>query len=314
MNLDDRMRSAHKRQLDDISNDVAGASFAPKPASPLRQVAPTVALVAVAALAILGVRTLMDSNDAVVESIDEPAADANEAVADQPGTDQAAADGGEPTASVAEAPASDEVTTTTAVPDPPDHLDKDVGEPSTETFTTTTETTIAVDAAETTDPPATDPQSDQTDVPKLQPLAAGVPSVKCPSGSRAELENATLSYVGTNQGWNRLDDLVDEQDAEFEFEAWEPGYPDPVTVEVVLADPVSAVDIRVSQDPFTPVSGDIEFLALAGDELVETFTITLDGVDGWREHTFAKPTIIDRFRITRSTEAANIMEVLVCVD
>ena len=174
---------------------------------------------------------------------------------------------------------------------------------TTPSTTTSTPTTTAT-AQEPVVPPAAEAE--------LPAIALGVPSAKCPSGNRAELERAALSYIGANQGWGRLFNLVDEQDAEFEFEGWEPGFPDPVTVEIALDELVSAVDIRISQDPFTLRSGDIEIETFRGDELVESFVISIDGIGGWREHTFEEPSLLDRFRITRRAATADIMEVLVC--
>lgn len=141
---------------------------------------------------------------------------------------------------------------------------------------------------------------------------ADAPTTVCPSGLRARLEAAELSYVGANQGWGRKDDLVDEQDGPYYFEAWEPNHELPVTVEVALDQPVLAADIRVHQDPFIPVSGTIT-VSIPGTDGEQEFGIDLSGTDGWRVHTFDEPITIERFTIRRETAQANIMEVMVCL-
>lgn len=143
-------------------------------------------------------------------------------------------------------------------------------------------------------------------------LNGGVASTRCPSGYRALLETATLAYTTQNTGWDRLNNLVDEQDTTFTFEAWEPGYPLKVTVAVSLDQSVQAADIRVAQDPFTPVSGTIDITARLGGAAVESFGIELGGVNGWKAHSFVQPVTIDGFTITRSNIEANIMEVMIC--
>ena len=305
MNLDDRMRSAHQRQLDDVSRAVDGASFTPTSSSPIRRAAPALALVAVVALAFVGARSLIIDDEAIVGTVDQP-------------TEQTS-----PPTTGADIPADTSTsttaaTTTTAPPDerlvPETSVPEPVAPATTVAEAVATQPTVpeTTNPPDSTAPPATEPAPTTTST-NPPAVATGVASAKCPSGFRAELENATLRYVTQNQGWGRLDDLVDEQDAEFEFEAWEPGFPDLVTVEVDLGELVSAVDIRVSQDPFTPVNGDIEIETFVGDELIESFTIALDGVDGWRDHTFTEPALLERFWITRRTETANITEVVVCV-
>jgi hypothetical protein len=134
-----------------------------------------------------------------------------------------------------------------------------------------------------------------------------VASSVCPSGYRAALERSSSRYVGDNQGWGRKDDLIDEQDGPYYFMAWEPNYPQPVTVEITLAQSVQAVEFRVFQDPFTAVDGDITIEA-AG----RRFDIALSGMDGWRSHVFDQPVTVDSFTVSRSQAEANIMEVMVC--
>ncbi len=147
--------------------------------------------------------------------------------------------------------------------------------------------------------------------PPTSPVPAGYSAVlnqACDSGFRAPLEQAVLRYVGPNQGWGRIDDLVDEQDGPYYFEAWEPGYPDEVTVEVVLAEPVNATEIMVAQDPFTPVSGaiDIQSSVVSGQ-------IELSGTEGWRALVLPSTPKLSSFTIRRDDALENIMEVLVCV-
>ncbi len=315
MNLDDRMRAAHQRQLHDVANTVDQTPFVSPSESPIRRAVPAFALVAVAILAFVGARTLTSNGDVVVESTDQPSEQAPTPSTVESATDDVVDTTTTPpttlaTTTMAPPEESPEPTvTTTAAPPETSAIESDTTSADSDE-SASVQTTAPVDAGV----PATEPQptAPPTTLPPV--IAEGVESIKCPSGQRARLENANLVYIGENQGWNRLDDLVDEQDAEFEFEAWEPGFPDPVTVEVVLDELISAVDVRVSQDPFTPVSGNIELEVFRGDEILDSFTIALDGMGGWREHTFSEPTLFDRFRITRRVETANIVEVLVCVE
>ena len=340
MTLDDRMRSAHKQQVDTIAQSVAGATFTPPTVSPLRQVAPALALVAVATLAFFGLRQFT-FDESAVEAAGQPAQ-----LADPPAEEAI-----EPPEPVAVSPEDTTTTTTTtsttttttsttttrpttssstSLPEEavieeavvaPALGEAETPSPSTTTSIPTSTSSTAAPATTTTPSTTTStPTTTTAQEPVVPPaaeaeppaIALGVPSAKCPSGNRAELERAALSYIGANQGWGRLFNLVDEQDAEFEFEGWEPGFPDPVTVEIALDELVSAVDIRISQDPFTLRSGDIEIETFRGDELVESFVISIDGIGGWREHTFEEPSLLDRFRITRRAATADIMEVLVC--
>ena len=155
-------------------------------------------------------------------------------------------------------------------------------------------------------PPTATPTAAPTATPV--PHDSGVPSTVCPSGHRAALERAQLRYVGTDTGWNRLHNLVDEQEEPWYFLAWEPGYPGEVTVEVVLDQPVLATDIRVAQDPYTVTSGTIEIVA--ADQQIN---LRLSGTNGWRTHTFDQPVELDRLTISRSQAETNIVELMVCV-
>ena len=145
-----------------------------------------------------------------------------------------------------------------------------------------------------------------------EPVASGgvpIDLAVCPSGRRAPLEEATLRYVSVEQGWNRLDDLVDEQDGPYYLTDWEPGYPGTVSVEVVLAEAVEATAVRVAQNPFMEVAGTIT-VEVAG----QVRSIALEGRGGWKEYRFIDPTTVDRFTITRNDERSNIIEVVVCVE
>ena len=156
----------------------------------------------------------------------------------------------------------------------------------------------------------TPPSSETPDPVETEPLPHdGVANSVCESGARAELERASLEYVSEATGWGRKDDLVNEQDGPFYFEAWEPNFSEPVSVEISLAEPVLATEIRVFQDPFTEVSGTIGIVTDSGSE----FAIELSGVDGWKTHEFPEPELLAQLTVTREQEASNIMEILVCV-
>lgn len=152
------------------------------------------------------------------------------------------------------------------------------------------------------------PTATAVPTPTPEPRDVGIATQVCPAGRRAQLESSSLSYVSATTGWGRLYDLVDEQDGPYYFMAWEPGYSEPVTVEVVLSEPALAADIRVHQDPFTPVAGtiDIDVSGLA-------VQIELSGTDGWRVHEFGTATLIERFTITRDAFEENVMEVMICL-
>jgi hypothetical protein len=288
MNLDDRLRKAHRDQLDDVRQRV-DVETSRRSITGRRAAPPGGYLVAAAAvILLLGgagllVRSAIRSSSPTVEI--EAGTVSESTVSDSTTA-----------SSTTPAPAEDaEPTVALTVPDtePPDAAPVDPSTPA-ETTPTPSETSSAT-AAETGSTAGVG-------------LAAGVANDVCPSGSRAELETAALRYIGENRGWGRLFDLVDEQDGPHYYQAWEPGYPDPVTVEVTLTEPVLATEIRLAQDPFTPVDGDI-FIEAAGQDL----TITLEGTEGWKRHVFDEPTTLDRFTIRREAVTSNIMEVLVCV-
>lgn len=144
--------------------------------------------------------------------------------------------------------------------------------------------------------------------PTPEPFDEGVLTATCPNGRRAQLELASLAYSSANTGWGRLFNLVDEQDGPYYFLAWEPGYELAVTVEITLQEPALASDIRVHQDPYTPVAGAIGVTASG-----VAIEIPLSGVDGWRVHDFSPPIELRSFTITRDASTENIMEVVVCL-
>ena len=117
-----------------------------------------------------------------------------------------------------------------------------------------------------------------------------------------------MVYLSEETGWNRKDDLIDEQDAQYYFNTWEPNFPGVVQVEVIMPQPVMATDLRVAQDPITEVSGVIDAEA-AGHSI----QFQLEGLGDWQVHTFDEPTLLDRFTLTRSEASANIVEVMICV-
>jgi len=160
-----------------------------------------------------------------------------------------------------------------------------------------------------TEPPVTEPPTSTAPAEPAGPndYVARANSV-CASGFRAPLEQASLRYLGPNEGWGRLDDLVDEQEGPFYFQAWEPGYPDDVTVLITLSEPVLATAVLVAQDPFTPVSGtiDVDSAAFAG-------SIDLSGTDGFRSLDLDQALPLSGLTIRRDGPDENIMEVLVCV-
>ncbi len=282
MSLDDRLRGAYRRQLEDVERGLEHRPVTPiadggsrGPTGRVLAIAAVVALLAATPLVLN--RVLSDTGTGTIET------DAGSSTDDSAVADTTSPTVVEPTTSTARTGSTDRPDRTTA-----------------STTAVATATTAIVDGGSTT----------ETTVAASQPSpVGGVANDVCPTGSRAELEWSALAYVGENRGWGRKDDLVDEQEGPFYFEAWEPNYELPVSVEVTLRDPVSAVDIRVAQDPFTPVAGSIG-IEIAG----ETVEIELSGTEGWRTHRFANPVVVERFTITRTERRANIMEVLLCVE
>ena len=146
-------------------------------------------------------------------------------------------------------------------------------------------------------------------VPGSQLAYEAVASPVCPSGHRAPLERAELNYIGESQGWVSKERLTDEQDDPFYHTVWEPNFPGDVTVEVVLAEPVLATDIRIAR------VADVNFSAIVTVRVVDrTVLFPTSGAGIWQAHSFAEPTLVDRFTIRRNDVDANIAEVLVCVE
>ncbi len=307
MSLDDRLRGAYRRQLEDVERGLEHRPVTPiadggsrGPTGRVLAIAAVVALLAATPLVLN--RVLSDTGTGTIET------DAGSSTDDSAVADTTSPTVVEPTTSTArtgstDGPASTESTAALGSPATGGSTTGSADRPDRTTASTTavaTATTAIVDGGSTT----------ETTVAASQPSpVGGVANDVCPTGSRAELEWSALAYVGENRGWGRKDDLVDEQEGPFYFEAWEPNYELPVSVEVTLRDPVSAVDIRVAQDPFTPVAGSIG-IEIAG----ETVEIELSGTEGWRTHRFANPVVVERFTITRTERRANIMEVLLCVE
>ncbi len=179
--------------------------------------------------------------------------------------------------------------------------------PSTET--SNSETTLATTApTSTSESTPTSTSRDATSADSTVSPTSARPSMVCPSGFRAPLELATVEYLSTETGWNRKDDLIDEQDAQYYFNTWEPNYPGLVQVEMILPEPVLATDLRVAQDPINEVSGVID-----AETAGLSIRFVLEGLGGWRVHDFDEPTLVERVTFTRSEASANIVEVMVCV-
>lgn len=204
-------------------------------------------------------------------------------------------------------PRSTEETVTTAVSPSPD--DVTVAPATTSTTSAETTETAAVTSSTTTTTTTGQTVTTTSPVSVDGDIAPGVANQVCGTGFRAPLERAALRYVSEEQGWNRMIDLVNEQDGPFYFGLWEPDYPGTVSVEVSLERPVQATEIRLAQHPYQDVSGTIT-VETAGMIL----PIELSGRDGFRSHTFVDPVVIDSFVITRSDPDSNITEVIICVE
>lgn len=284
MSLDDRMRGAYDRQLDDVRRRVGPLDGVtpPEPLPPSGPRAGARVLAIAAAIAVVG------TGIAVMAGL---VADRSTPLVTDPATVGSTTD-------AAPQPSTSEpviqVETTIAAPAP-----TNPGRPTDEASAVT-----ATEPGAETGPTGAGP----TAAAAIE-LAAGVDNAVCPSGRRAELELATTSYVGATTGWNRKDDLIDEQDGPFYFQAWEPGFDRPVEVEIVLDQPVLAAEVRVAQDPYTPVAGAITVTIDGRSEPIE-----LDGTGGWRVLRLSEPTVLERLTVRRDQAEANIAELLVCVE
>ncbi len=296
-NLDERLRAAHQRQLTRTKLEVEGVQFLEEHTTLALgpRVLAAAAAVLIVGLGSLGLVRLLGNDNPNIEATGTPEPTTAHDTTTQPDIESTTSDtnGGSTLSTVVStSPTSSDIAGNESEP----------GDPG-----VTTSTAAAPGDRTTTAPPTSEPDQ-STDTPLPVATAAGVANTVCPTGKRAALERATLSYIGQNEGWGRLNDLVDEQDGPHYFEAWEPGYPNPVTVLVVLDQPVVASEIRVAQDPFTPVAGTITLEAMG-----QEFALELEGTDGWAVAGFTSQ-VLDRFTITRSDRQSNVMEVLVCVD
>lgn len=299
MTLEDRLQRGFDQHDADTANRLGAPDalppFEPRP----RGLAVPVASVAVGIAVLVAVGALLIGRPTIVG---EDLSPASPSITTSPTTTEPS-----PTSTTTTSSDNEAVTTLVAPA-----AEATVTEPSSVASTTTTApttteptTTEPTTAPTTTAPTTTAPTSSTPETPATY---VAIANSECASGFRAPLEQATLRYVGANQGWGRIADLVDEQDGPFYFEAWEPGYPDDVTVEVALAEPVRATEIRVAQDPFTPVSGAIDI-----DSAIGSGAIQLSGTEGWRSLELPTTSLLTSFTIRRDAESENVMEVLVCV-
>jgi hypothetical protein len=314
MSLDDRLRGAYRRQLEltqreldqrSATGPVPAGPFWKRPIStgpsPMLRLAGLAAALVVVAAGGLALINLATGDEAGVVNTEA-------GVSGSPATDPPA-------------PGPDANQRSSATTEPPIAADGDssgVGQPTgtpPSTLPRPTDSTPGQSPPETVGPSTSEPTSGTEPDVSVEPglsaepaSGAGVAGEVCPSGRRAELEAASTRYVGENRGWGRKDDLVDEQDGPYHFMAWEPNYEQVVTVEIGLTEPVLAADVRVFQDPFTPVSGTIT-IEIGG----RTVDIELSGTDGWRVHTFPEPVLVDGLTIERNQPEENIMEVMLCL-
>lgn len=309
MTIDDRLRGTYRRRLHQVEQRVAtgetGRTFQPSRPG----LAPRLALAGVFAI-VIAVGALATSRLVGEPAVPLDAGDAGAGsttsvpavVPPEGGVDPAGESDAERSPTDNEAPAEDGSEGAAAQADESPKAQ----EPTTTIGTAATsedgDASSPTSVPQPADSPSTDPQPADVE------LSAGVSNTVCPTGARAELEWAALRYVGSSRGWGRMDDLVDEQDGPYYFEAWEPNFAEPVSVEITLVDPVLATELRVAQDPFTEVGGTIT--VLAAETIID---LELSGVGGWQVHEFAEPTVVQTITITRSNADSNIMELMVCV-
>lgn len=296
MNLDDRLRSAQQKQVRAINTHLRseGLDRAPTAADggPIgsgRRWMLLAATGAVAAVVAVFAVPLLAPEPDTVSTIDDVSTSTSV----------------ETTTSTPTESTTTTTETTTAAPTTAATADTATAEDTTTTATDTS-TVPTTSTAPTT---ATSTPATSTSSTTAVALAEPKPTTVCPSGFRAPLEMAGVLYLSEDIGWNRKDDLIDEQDSQYYYEAWEPNYPGIVQVEVVMPKPVMATELRVAQDTASEVSGVIDAEA-AG----QAIKFQLEGLGGWQVHAFDEPTLLDRFTLTRSGTDANIVEVMVCVD
>ncbi len=323
MNIDDRIRSAQKRQLEVIESDLRHRGLDRPPlAGPTTRAARAARaggssrgpwIMAIAAVAIVGglavtvwpsisrpTEVTTSAGDPVLQ-LDEQTAPGDEPQSDPPVTTSAPTT----TSSTADSLPAATVSSTPAVAD-----ETAADQPTVEGSTgpTSTSPTSPSTSPSSSRPASTGSAQSTSQVPAPTPVGAGVVNDVCASGFRAPLERAALRYLSEERGWNRMADLTNEQDGPDYYGLWEPDYPGTVTVEVRLAEPVEATEVRLAQHPFAQVSGTITV-----DAGGQVLPIELSGMGGWRSHVFAQPTVLESFTITRNQPESNIVEVLVCV-
>ncbi len=304
--LDARLRGAYARQYDDVRRRVGDRAFTPDaiaagPKTSTRVLAAAAAVLVLVMGAAAASRVFGSPETGSVET--GPSA-ADDALAESTQPSNTVETPSEDDSSPGDDGSADEETTeqrqtTTSTVAPDDDVD-DFDD------TVTTDTTVPETSAATGTIFGSVEQTTSTTLPPN--LSYGVPNDVCPSGARAELEWAALQYVGTTRGWGRMEDLVDEQDGPFYFEGWEPGFTEPVSVQLILDEPVFATEVRVAQDPENPVSGTISIEAISAHEL------ELSGTGGWQVLSFDEPLLLDSLTIERSAEESNVMELIVCVE
>ncbi len=321
MNIDDRLRSAQRGQLDAVRDHVTANGLARPPARPQRPspgrlvfLAAAVVVVAVAGgLVVPQITQNRQDRLEMVTSVDaatpspEPA---EQATTEQTTTIPTTVNSAEAESTVSTALTAEQTETTASS----ESAVTTSAEPGTTSGGDGT-TSSAVSSPTSTAPNGTSSQSTTSassststpadDVALAQPVA----NLVCPSGYRAPLERAGTIYLSDETGWKKKDSLIDEQDGPHYYTEWEPNFEGFVAVEVVLPKPVMATDIRVAQNPFVEVGGTLN-LEAAGN----SFTLELQGMGGWVVHEFDEPTRLDRFTIERDNIKTNIVEVLICVD
>jgi hypothetical protein len=155
-----------------------------------------------------------------------------------------------------------------------------------------------------------------TAIAALQPIwnntavaAPSRPNSRCASGTQADLSDAVTSYVGANQGWGRKKDLIDEQGSATPWNAWEPGYSDPVTVKISWSPAIRVDRVLIARNVFGPSAGIVDVVLGNG----ATASADLGTTTGqWlpKEMAAADQTSL---QITRNAANENITEIVLCV-
>jgi hypothetical protein len=134
-----------------------------------------------------------------------------------------------------------------------------------------------------------------------------VASSKCPSGFQVALDPSMTTYGSVDHGWERKNDLVNEQQSNNPWSSWEPGYDKPVTVNIGWGAGIEVDSLYLARDTGNGATGTIGVLTVAQNVPVNLGA----SADGWLPVPLTRATMWS-ISLTRLSSTSNISEVLVC--